>query len=541
MQFDEQNKLVVSNTYVVEFLKGHADNKQMFRACSHVLESFCKALGDFIENQSDQANTGVIMAFLKDMEIRQKQYYEDTHSHLADKISAQMAGLIVAINNTTHTLVQCIDTDNIQRAVVAAVDGNIATLREVLVAQIQASIQPLRDDAASLAYSMAELPRGVLESMNASDLARMVRDWRDSHGLYTSRLHELEATMAQRLSALVEKQSEQKELSSAQQQHLLDQLKNIPMLTKSVIGDALRELDQHTQQVNTMLQNAQQLLQGSTQDIGAIRADTAQLTTRVESLLMTTVKNANSTKIKGADGEERLFSMLCERLKSRDGYAVERVGGHSHSCDIVIKREEFPTVRVESKAHGQGTNEKVRHKEVEKFQRDLLQANNHGIFVSLHSGIVGIGNVEVQQLPNGKFAVYLAHNNYDIDAVLDMLQLVYKLDSIVSQGTSADNGELRVSSEGMTRIKSYLQDYTNKIASIKMHMRDSISLLNEIHFDMIETVLMGQREKTKHPCERCGKAFESIKGQQAHARRCKAPPKEPIERAETFDVLERSE
>lgn len=528
MQFDAQGNLNVTNVYVVDFLNRHVDNKQMFRACSQVLESFCKVLGECVENQSDQANTGVIMSFLKDMENRQKQYYEGIHgrltestSSIADKITAQMAGLIVAINNTTASLMQSIDTDSIQRAVIDAVDGNIASLKDALVAQIQAGIQPLRDDAASLAVGIAELPSSVLEGMNASELARVTREWRESHGLYTIRFHELEASMAQRLSALVERQLEHKELCSAQQQHLLDQMKSIPMLTKSAIGDCLRELDQHTQQVNTMLQNAQHMLQGSTQDIGAIKADTAQLSNRVESLLMTSIKNASSTKIKGSDGEERLFNLLCERLKSRDGYVVDRVSGQSHSCDIAIKREEFPTVRVESKAHGQGTNEKVRHKEVEKFQRDLLQANNHGIFVSLHSGIVGIGNVEVQQLPNGKFAVYLANNNYDIDAVLDMLQLIYKLDKIVTQGASVDNGELRVSVEGMTRIKTYLQDYTNKISSIKMHMRDSISILNEIHFDMIESVLLGQRnKKEQHACERCGKPFDTTKGLRVHAKRC---------------------
>jgi PIN domain nuclease of toxin-antitoxin system len=233
------------------------------------------------------------------------------------------------------------------------------------------------------------------------------------------------------------------------------------------------------------------------------------------------VKNISSTKVRGTEGEDRLYEMLTERLRAKDGYVVERVSGQSYSCDIAIKREKYPTIRLESKAHGLGTNEKVRYKEVEKFQRDLLQANNHGIFVSLYSGIVGIGNLEVHQLANGKFAVYLSNNHFDVDTIVDMLQLLYKLDSIVNSAKE-DCGDLRVTVETMTRIKSYLQDYAKKINSIKAHMRDSISMLNEVQFDMIEAVLMGQSadkkrgggrlSKGEHACKRCGKCFKTAKG-----------------------------
>jgi hypothetical protein len=97
---------------------------------------------------------------------------------------------------------------------------------------------------------------------------------------------------------------------------------------------------------------------------------------------------------------------------------VSKVNGKSHSCDILVQRDDFPDISIESKAHGQNTGEKVRTREIEKFERDLLELDNHGIFVSIYSEIVGKGSLEIKQLPNAKFAIYLSKNMFDVDTIL---------------------------------------------------------------------------------------------------------------------------
>jgi len=120
----------------------------------------------------------------------------------------------------------------------------------------------------------------------------------------------------------------------------------------------------------------------------------------------------SSNSFNGSIAEDTLYNLLSEKLMLRDGFSVTKVNGKSHSCDILVQREDFPDISIESKAHGQNTGEKVRTKEIEKFERDLHELDNHGIFVSIYNEIVGKGSLEIKQLPNAKFAITGAQLNW---------------------------------------------------------------------------------------------------------------------------------
>ena len=246
------------------------------------------------------------------------------------------------------------------------------------------------------------------------------------------------------------------------------------------------------------------------------------------------VKQKNkSPKEKGIEGETGLFNILNERLMARDGYSIQMVSGMSQSCDIIIKRDCYPTVRIESKAIGKDNGAKVKYAEVEKFNRDLLQVNNHGIFVSIHSGIQGIGHLELQQLSNGKFAVFLSNNNYDVDIIIDMLHLLYKLDQITNDSKYDEN--IIISSENMIRVRSHIQDSTKKISAIKHHMKESIRLINTVQLDLIESIVLGNVDDvhtdievipSTMQCDICKKTLTSKQGFIGHVARCKAKIKQ---------------
>ena len=229
-------------------------------------------------------------------------------------------------------------------------------------------------------------------------------------------------------------------------------------------------------------------------------------------LTATQTRQACSLKLKGQEGESRLFDLLSERLTVRDGYTVEQCHGTSHACDILVRRLGHTDVRVENKAHGKETGEKVRAKEVARFGSDLMGLRCHGIFVSQHSGIVGKGACEVELLANNKVAVFLSNCEYDVERVVDMLHLVYGLDRILAaaagggdgnggeggdrNGGGGDGGEnrgdggFRVSPEVMRRVGAHLKDFANKVATAKTHLRETLSLLSELTFDVIEKLLL---------------------------------------------------
>ena len=237
-----------------------------------------------------------------------------------------------------------------------------------------------------------------------------------------------------------------------------------------------------------------------------------------------TSKQSNA---RGRVGESKLFDLLCERLTSRDDYVVTQCSGISQSCDMKISREGFPDVRIESKAIGMDTGEKVRTCEVEKFRRDLETTSCHGIFVSLHSGIVGKGRFGIEQLPSGKIAVYLSNNEFDIDTIHDMIVLIHRLDPSTSGRT--------VSTKTLEQCAKSLASFGDKINAAKCHMRETLNLLNDVTFETIARMLAtgedetppSEKKKEKRFACQCGRDFASAAGLGRHLKACPqgvAPP-----------------
>lgn len=262
-----------------------------------------------------------------------------------------------------------------------------------------------------------------------------------------------------------------------------DQLKQIPALTHSIMAEIMRHLSNQLTET---------------------RSDLATVTTGITSvetrLANAEIARAKKDTRKGSDAEDQLYDLLTERLKARDGFEVEQTNGHAASCDILVKKIGGPDIRIECKARGQGTGEKVRHAEVVKFQRDLAQTHSHGILVSLYSDIVGIGNFELQQLPTGKFAVYLSKLNFDVEPVIEMIHLLYKLDTLVTRSSSDDDADsddepvINVLATDMARVQQYLQNYALTVSGAKQHMRAAIRQLGELDFDKIAKMLLANSE-----------------------------------------------
>jgi hypothetical protein len=266
----------------------------------------------------------------------------------------------------------------------------------------------------------------------------------------------------------------------------------------------------------------------NTTNIALIKSTNDDLKNKLESLdkqiLTKNIKEINNSGIKGSINEDKLFNLLTDSLKPRDGYDITRVNGIAHSCDILVQKDNLPNVRIDSKAIGELNGHKVKTSDVEKFERDLLELNEHGILVSLFSGIVGKGSIEIKLLPNSKFAIYLSNNNYDIPFIIDMIYLIYKLDSFVTLPNS--KSQLSLTPDKIILIQNIIKDSTSKIFSIKNHLKESINILNSITLDSIEKILLDIRN-SKHnsnntviKCDNCDFLPKNHTGLIAHKRKC---------------------
>jgi hypothetical protein len=254
------------------------------------------------------------------------------------------------------------------------------------------------------------------------------------------------------------------------------------------------------------------------QNVGNIQRTMDVINTRIEQMNAT----RNTTRYKGEEGESGVVQILECKLPLRDGYEILETKSKPHNCDILVKRVGFPDVRVEVKAHGRDTGECVRTCEVKRFESDLIGLNNHGIFVSLYSGIVGKAPFEIDLLPTNKFAVYISNNNYDGDALKEFINLIYKLDGFVS----GEEG-VKISTEAMTRIKAHLNDFNTKITALKTNMKSSLEILNGFTFDTIEKLLCSGLDtkpvinpEPKFTCTKCNRDFSRPSALTNHAKTC---------------------
>jgi hypothetical protein len=82
----------------------------------------------------------------------------------------------------------------------------------------------------------------------------------------------------------------------------------------------------------------------------------------------------------------------------------------------------------------------------------------------------------------------------------------------------------------MQRVKAYLRDFSEKLKSVKVHLKESMTLLNDIALDMVEKTLMGAEVqvhavraevgvvKGEHACQQCGLACASAGGLAKHVK-----------------------
>ena len=228
----------------------------------------------------------------------------------------------------------------------------------------------------------------------------------------------------------------------------------------------------------------------------------------------------NTTRYKGEEGEKGLYEVLSNKLSMRDGYSILNTKSIAHSCDMVIQRVGYPDVRIESKAYGRDSGANVNTSEVIKFESDLVHLNNHGIFVSIYTGICGKGTIEFEFIPTiKKFAFYLSRNKYDGDIITEILRLIYKLDTFINE----DEDVFTISNDSITKIKNHLTDFNRKIDDLKTNSKNSLRILNELTLDVIGKLLTNANandEKTQLECTICKCVYKSKSGLTNHMKKC---------------------
>ena len=89
----------------------------------------------------------------------------------------------------------------------------------------------------------------------------------------------------------------------------------------------------------------------------------------------------------------------------------------------------------------------------------------------------------------------------------------------------------------MMKLKSLINDNNTKLNSVKLHLRDSINILNDLTLDMIDKLIINNELKIENKeinnkeidkeillCNWCNKKCKSMSGLKNHKAICKKNP-----------------
>jgi hypothetical protein len=539
--------VVITNPYVFEFMSSKGDNDAFRKAVHDVVEGLCRSASDYTARHAEQQDASSVMSFLQGFERRQQDVYASMEHRWSSASQAtmqlaagQMATAMASLQETIATSVDRLSVDSLA----ASLNDSIKDWLEARMHSTQTNVQSsLGELESALRRQLAEvltanervaaqftaLPASIADKVHQEDggirreLAGLGREWSSS----ATRIVDKVKAVDDQLQSLVQTTLAQVTQDRLDNMQLTNDIKSVPLLAKDVMSETLKKLAEQSLKVSLTVEGTHQQLQGLQKEM---RDKMETTLSRLEAF----DRQSTSIHHKGWAGEARLLELLPDRLMSRDGYTVRDVSNLAHNCDIAVTRHGCPTIFVESKAHGQHTGAKVGQRDVDKFRSDLIGLNSHGIMVSLYSGIVGKGAIEVESLPQGKFAVYLSNNNYDVDIIADMVSLLYKFDSIVRSSSTdeadEDEGITYVTPAAMARVQRYLDDFGGKIADIKKNLKLSLSLLSEVALDSIANVLLSGEDGLGQPlagrkCEWCGRVCRNSSGLSRHQTAC---PKKPV-------------
>lgn len=494
----EKGVIKITNPYVIEFLTRHAENENLLKSCDNLLENYCKSANEFMEihdkEERNKREVSSFITFLEEFERRNgernsllEKQFTDLSGTIIEKVSSQLLNILVSIDKTV--------TNNINETLKKGLKENDEEMKVNIERILTSNVkEPLQE------------------------ITKQIND-KTSIGSIIESVEKLEDKINDMLTQTLDKLQDTKEVNK-------EQINTIPLHIKGIFSDIVKELNDKQNNISTSVSNAniqltslQMQLKDNLENTTIIKSMTSDVKGKIEQNQMKEIKDKSNSKIKGTNAERILYELLCQTFYMKDGYDVEHVGSEDHSTDIVLRRNHYPTIRIESK-----TFEKlVPTRDVVKFQRDLKEQNNHGIFISLTSSIACMSNIEIQQVEKtGKFAIYLANNNYDVEIIKEMIELIYKLDIItkVDEDVVSD-GSITLNKETIENISNYIRTYTTHINTIKLNLENSLKTLNEITFSQLEK-LIGNEKVEMNSCEVCKEVFRRKSDLKEHQRICKS-------------------
>jgi uncharacterized C2H2 Zn-finger protein len=215
----------------------------------------------------------------------------------------------------------------------------------------------------------------------------------------------------------------------------------------------------------------------------------------------------NSNK-KGEYAENILYNNLCAEFSSAEVIETRTI---PHSGDFMIKRENHPTIIIESKNFS--TN--VVKRDIDKFYSDIQLNDCCGIMLNAFGGICNKENYEIEV--QGKNILIFIHNyEFDISHVRMAVNIIYNVFDIIKDQVS-DKVEMMHKTFNALKIEynGFMQTYRHHLENIKV----SVNSLQQLQFVILDEFFKRRRvlkaEET-FKCPICNRKFTTKRSLDRH-------------------------
>jgi hypothetical protein len=285
--------------------------------------------------------------------------------------------------------------------------------------------------------------------------------------------------------------------------------------------------------------------------VGAIRCDTTDIKKSLSALTDT-----KTSKSIGAMAEDKVFHKLSGTLSQE--FVVEFTRQNPNEADLKVKKIGYTDIMVEIKNHSKD----VTHDHVVRFEDNIAQHNSHGIIVSLQSGIVGRNDTFTMRENGGKLSLYLCHNNYDMNAVRDLVRFIHRYEDMMSP----DDKGAGLSAESLQQVTDLVKNQIKRVKKAREIAKNMDDLAKGMTMELDAALKLLQKEhgvRVVGYCSVCAKHFDGAcdKGWNNHTGNkhgpgdpeydmnnpCRdavlqpLPPKKPIKRPVHFKTKEKVE
>lgn len=214
---------------------------------------------------------------------------------------------------------------------------------------------------------------------------------------------------------------------------------------------------------------------------------------------------------KGKAGEEFTEKLLKQTFPT---HRVTTVASslQKGQMDIRFESDNLPTIGFEVKNY----KDMVPHNQVEKFERDILESNTHGIMLSLTSGISGKPHQHLNILSNKCVALYLSCNDFDaMSSIQTAVSAIYLLDPLLKANKDVEGNSLTVTQDTVNLIRGIIDKNKKDMGEIERTLKDLLEKVKRMTWDEILSLLgvTGAKVKITKSPNKAQKASVKISAQ----------------------------